>query len=194
MTSKNIGHGLLAVGFLAGAFFTVRGVPLPEGLPPEEAKKVAVESVSWPLYCLAAGAMVVGLVMVRAARKRHTEDSQAIEDNLEALDSSLSNVRERLGRMISDQDIVDVYAVHGWVDEELIDDLATFVEHRESLIHKFDLHTYAEIMSAFAGGERLINRSWSASADGYVDEVWASLKGAEREMLRAGELLAAARG
>jgi len=31
--------------------------------------------------------------------------------------------------------------------------------------------SYADVMSHYAGGERYLNRVWSASADGYVDEV-----------------------
>lgn len=37
--------------------------------------------------------------------------------------------------------------------------------------HVFGLQNYADVMSAFAAGERYVNRVWSASTDGYVDEV-----------------------
>ena len=37
--------------------------------------------------------------------------------------------------------------------------------------HIFGLQSYADVMSAFAAGERYINKVWSASTDGYVDEV-----------------------
>jgi hypothetical protein len=37
--------------------------------------------------------------------------------------------------------------------------------------HIFGLQSYADVMSAFAARERYINRVWSASTDGYVDEV-----------------------
>jgi hypothetical protein len=35
----------------------------------------------------------------------------------------------------------------------------------------FGIQNYADVMSNFAAGERYINRVWSASTDGYVDEV-----------------------
>ncbi len=39
------------------------------------------------------------------------------------------------------------------------------------MIHVFGIQNYADVMSNFAAGERYINRVWSASTDGYVDEV-----------------------
>ncbi len=36
---------------------------------------------------------------------------------------------------------------------------------------QYGLQAYADIMSSFAAAERYLNRCWSASADGYVDEV-----------------------
>ena len=51
------------------------------------------------------------------------------------------------------------------------DDLNTFIEARESIAHSHGLAAYAEVMNCFAAGERYLNRVWSASADGYVDEI-----------------------
>ena len=51
-----------------------------------------------------------------------------------------------------------------------IDDINTFVEARKSIIHRFDMQSYADLMNHFAAAERYLNRSWSASADGYIDE------------------------
>jgi len=53
----------------------------------------------------------------------------------------------------------------------LRDDLNIFANARESMQHVFGLQNYADVMSAFAAGERYVNRVWSASTDGYVDEV-----------------------
>ena len=43
------------------------------------------------------------------------------------------------------------------------------------MIHVFGMQNYADVMSNFAAGERYINRVWSASTDGYEDEVRAYL-------------------
>jgi hypothetical protein len=57
------------------------------------------------------------------------------------------------------------------VDELFLEDLTSFVEARESIAHIYGLNAYGEVMSCFAAGERYLNRVWSASADGYIDEV-----------------------
>ncbi|MCZ6508515.1 MAG: hypothetical protein O7A04_10795 [Acidobacteria bacterium] len=44
------------------------------------------------------------------------------------------------------------------------------IQARESISHRFGLQAYAEVMNAFAAGERYLNRVWSASTDGYIDE------------------------
>jgi hypothetical protein len=67
-----------------------------------------------------------------------------------------------------------------------VDDLGRFAELREVLVSEFGLDHYAKIMTEFALAERTINRVWSASADGYVDEVRTSLA-------RAGSHVSAAR-
>ena len=51
--------------------------------------------------------------------------------------------------------------------------------------HLFGLQPYADIMSAFAAGERYINRVWSASTDGYVDEVKMYLTKAHDQFIEA---------
>ncbi len=57
------------------------------------------------------------------------------------------------------------------VDELFVEDLEMFVDARESIAHRYGLAAYGEVMSCFAAGERYLNRVWSASADGYIDEV-----------------------
>jgi hypothetical protein len=72
-------------------------------------------------------------------------------------------------------------------------DINSFVEARESMIPRLGMQNYADIMSPFATGERLLNRAWSASADGYVDEVRDCIHGAREELRRAKQLLVQAR-
>jgi hypothetical protein len=71
------------------------------------------------------------------------------------------------------------------IDELFAEDLATFVEARESLSHIHGLQVYADVMSHFASAERYLNRAWSASADGYLDEVTAYLDRAQVQFVDA---------
>ncbi len=52
------------------------------------------------------------------------------------------------------------------------------------------LQGYADVMSAFAAGERYINRVWFASTDGYVDEVRGYLDRATQQFREARALFA----
>jgi hypothetical protein len=67
----------------------------------------------------------------------------------------------------------------------LREDLNDFANARESMKHIFGLQNYADVMGAFAAGERYINRVWSASTDGYVDEVHSYLDRATRQIREA---------
>jgi len=68
-------------------------------------------------------------------------------------------------------------------------DLALFVNSRESMIPVYGLQEYADVMNDFAGGERYVNRAWSASADGYVDETWHCVEVARGRLARARDRL-----
>jgi hypothetical protein len=52
------------------------------------------------------------------------------------------------------------------------------------------LQSYADVMSAFAAGERYISRVWSASTDGYVDEARNYLNRATEQFIEARALFA----
>lgn len=84
---------------------------------------------------------------------------------------------------------LDVYDVHRRIDELVPDHLTRFVEARSSIANAFGLQGYADVMSHFAAGERYLNRVWSASADGYIDEVRGYLGRAEAQFVEARDLL-----
>ena len=74
-----------------------------------------------------------------------------------------------------------VYEARFEIDRLLREDLNNFANARESMKHIFGLRNYADVMSAFAAGERYIKRVWSASTDGYVDEVRSYLECATQQ-------------
>ena len=73
-------------------------------------------------------------------------------------------------------------------------DLDIFVENRESIGHAFGLQSYADVMTHFATAERYLNRCWSASSDGYTDEVNTYLARAKDQFTQALELLRSTHG
>lgn len=60
------------------------------------------------------------------------------------------------------------------------------------MVHLFGLQVYADVMSAFATGERYVNRVWSASADGYRTEAITYLNKAAGQFRDASRQLSAA--
>ena len=91
--------------------------------------------------------------------------------NLQILDTSLVNILENLESLNSQPIRLPVYQARFEIDRLLREDLNNFANARESMMHVIGMQHYTDVMSAFAAGERYINRIWSASTDGYVDEV-----------------------
>ena len=171
-------YGSLALfgGFLAGAYVVV----------------AQAETIDWTHYAIAVAVMFVGLVASRAAAKDAAAGDDSHGASLKALQSSLERIIAKVrefGSIDSDEALTEL---HTRIDAELVEPIGDFVEARESMIPLFGMQTYADIMSAFATGERLINRTWSASADGYVDEVRSCLGTALTEFESADKQLAAA--
>ena len=54
--------------------------------------------------------------------------------------------------------------------------LANFPEARDIIVARSGLGKYATVMDVFAGGERKINRAWSAAADGDLGESFENLE------------------
>lgn len=151
---KNFGYLLIAVGFLGGSFLAV-----------EQKEGVAVVPF---LILLLIGA--AGVVMARAAIHRAAHHEDTLAANISAIESSLGAVVEKIRTFDRDKESLDVYAYRHHIDREFPDHLDAFVQARESIAHSFGLQAYADVMNPFAAGERYLNRVWSTSTDGYVDE------------------------
>ena len=141
--------------FLAGAFVSV--------LDPRE--------VNWPWLVLA---LLIGGIGLWLSRKVHKEEAHAghkLSGNIELLSKSLDNILARLELINKNKEELPTYEARFEIDRLFREELNTFADARESMIHVFGMQNYADVMSNFAAGERYINRVWSASTDGYVDEV-----------------------
>ena len=56
-------------------------------------------------------------------------------------------------------------------------------------MQKFGLQSFADVMNPFAAGERYLNRVWSASTDGYIDEAHTYVTKAREQFELALEIL-----
>jgi hypothetical protein len=147
---------LLLIGsFLGGSYLAV--------LAPRE--------VAWAYMVPALIAGMIGLWLHRKAQHRELRSDHRLAGNIETLGRSLDRIRDNLNGICRRGDALPVYEARFEIDRLFRDDLSDFVEARESMIHVFGMQDYADVMSNFAAGERYINRVWSASTDGYADEV-----------------------
>jgi hypothetical protein len=174
MNTKTLSLLGIMAAFLAGAFISV--------LDPTE--------VNWAWFTPVLALGVVALVTYRKAHHVEARSSHRLSGNLEILQTSLANILHNLEIINKDSATLPVYEARFEIDQLLREDLNNFANARESLKHIFGLQQYADLMSAFAAGERYINRVWSASTDGYVDEVRSYLERATLQFREAQELFA----
>jgi len=162
----------IMVSFLAGAFITV--------LDPVE--------VNWRWYLPVLAIGLFALYVYRRAHHTEARSSHLISGNLQTLGASLGNILANLEKLNANSDTLPVYEARFEIDRLLREDLNNFANARESMKHVFGLQGYADVMSAFAAGERYVNRVWSASTDGYIEEVQKYLNRATNQFKEAGAL------
>lgn len=166
---KTLGVILIMSGFVLGAVFAV----------------LQADSVAWPGYV---GALVVGfggVVLFKSAHRAGASDAHHVEGNIGTLATALDNICRNLDELVERREGIPPHEFRFEIDRHFRNDLTAFAEARESMQHAFGLQAYADIMSAFAAGERYINRVWTASADGYIDEVLSYLEKARRQFAEA---------
>jgi len=170
---KTLGYILITAGFLMASYYSV----------------LDTEDVMWPL---AGAGLLIGLVgvgLVQAAIRGRSSAADTIRTSIGKLEESLARIVDSAVRLDEDKESINVYDVHHRIDDDFMDDLDIFVENRESIGHAFGLQSYADVMTHFATAERYLNRCWSASSDGYTDEVNTYLTRAKDQFTQALELL-----
>jgi hypothetical protein len=172
MNIKTLSLLLVMAAFLAGAFIAV--------LDPVKV------NWTWMGGVLLAG--VAGLVLFRRAHHGEASSGHRLTGNMKILTDSLGNILGNLEALCERREDLPVYEARFEIDRQFREDLNDFAEARESMIHVFGMQNYANVMSAFAAGERYINRVWSASTDGYRDEVLKYLLKARDQFAEAHDL------
>ncbi len=152
---QTIAKTLVILAFLAGAFLA--------SLDPT--------TMIWEAFVPVILAGAIGIFLVKRAEIAAAKDSTVLTENRAVLEDRLKNIMANLEQLDGRKDKIPTYEMRFEIDKLFRDDLIEFAEARDSMKHLFGLRAYADIMSSFAAGERYINRVWSASTDGYVDEV-----------------------
>jgi len=152
---KNFGYLLITIGFLGGALASVTDE----------------EKVEWGYFAGAVALGVAGVVVVRTSDRQVGTSEVKLAANIETVEGALGSIVENMTRLDAEKETINTYDVRHKVDELFVEDIGLFVDARESIGHLYGLSAYGDVMSSFAAGERYLNRVWSASADGYIDEV-----------------------
>jgi hypothetical protein len=113
----------------------------------------------------------IAAIMFRKLSHEETKKGDVLQDNKKVLIESLDNILQNLKSLNGRKESIPTYDMRFEIDKLFREDLLNFADARNSMKHLFSLQDYADIMSSFAAGERYINRVWSASTDGYIDEV-----------------------
>ena len=152
---KQIGFILITVGFLAGSLAAI----------------VDLDHVRWGYFAVALVVGVAGVFVARSGHHKLHKSEEKLSENIRFVETSIANIVRSINTLSSEKQSINTYDVRFRIDELFMDDLARFVDARESIAHVYGLAAYGDVMSRFAAGERYLNRVWSASADGYIDEV-----------------------
>lgn len=172
MNTTRIAYLIVAVGFIAAAFYA--------SLDPEV--------VNWSIFLPAIVVGFVGVVMLKRAQSAEARDETRLAAGRETLRRSLDRLLLDLQDLSHRAESLPVEELPGEIDRLLRTDLAAFVEARQTMVQTIGLQGYAQVMSAFAAGERYINRVWSSATDGYRDEALDYLKRAHAQIRQAEEL------
>lgn len=170
---KKTGFLLITVTFLAGSLAAV----------------VDQAEVRWTYFIPIMIVGAVGVFLVHYHERKNTRSQTKLASNLQDIQTSLTNLVEGLTTLNAQKQSINAYDFHARIDELFRDDLAMFAQARESLAHAHNLQVYADVMSHFASGERYINRIWSASVDGYIDEINTYLDKAQSQFTEALEIV-----
>lgn len=152
---KTISYMIVMAAFLGGAFLT----------------SLDQTHVDWMTFLPVIFAGVIGVVMMKREEAAQARSSDRLANDRRVLEESLDNIVRNLEALDGRKDAVPTYDMRFEIDKLFREDLFAFADARDSMKHIFGLQSFADVMSSFAAGERYINRVWSASTDGYVDEV-----------------------
>ena len=170
---KLLGFLLLTIGFLAGAYFLTGAGGDVLGL-------------AFAICFVIAGA---GVVILRVATRKQKAAVEKVTAEVKTVDECLSRLAQGVGALESEKDAIYVYDLPDEIDRRFHGDLQRFVDARESIAVAYGLPAYAGVMSHFAAGERYLNRVWSCSVDGYIDEAHTYLARARDQFVEGHTIL-----
>jgi len=162
---KSLGYILITVVFLAGALAAV----------------VDKQQVQWHYFVIAIAIGAAGIALVHFGKRNIITSEGKLASNMQSIETALACIVKNITQLNAQKQSINTYDVRHHIDRLFIEDINTFVQARQTIAHVYGLAAYGDVMNHFAAGERYLNRVWSASADGYIDEVNAYLEKAREQ-------------
>jgi hypothetical protein len=166
---KKLGYFLVFVGFVAASLVSVTDVL----------------QVNWVHFIIFLIISIIGIFLIRHSEKKETMQAETLSRNMKAIEESLERIVDDVKLIRSEIDPDKPQEVRKRIDKRLPDYLETFIESRKTIAHVHGLQAYGHVMNYFAAAERYLNRVWSASTDGYIDEVTEYMEKSERQFEEA---------
>jgi len=166
---KKLGYVLVFVGFVAASLVSVTDVL----------------QVNWVHFSIFLIISIIGIFLIRRSEKKETMHEETLSTNMRAIEESLVRIVEDIKLIRSGIDLEKPQDVRHRIDERLPDHLEAFIESRKTIGHVHGLQAYGHVMNYFATAERYLNRVWSASVDGYIDEITEYMERSEQQFEEA---------
>jgi len=166
---KKLGYLFVFVGFVAASLVSVTDAL----------------QVNWVYFSVFLIISIIGIFLIRSSQKKETMHEETLSKNMTMIEESLVRIVEDVKLIRSEIDPNKPQDVHQRIDEKLPDHLETFIESRKTIGHVHGLQAYGHVMNYFATAERYLNRVWSASSDGYIDEVTEYMERSEQQFEEA---------
>ena len=156
--------------------------------------KVPAETGGWPdtlpLFALGVTLSIVGLVLWRRATAAQAREEASAVESANDPYVLLQGITEPLDALKADIDGLDTETLSTRVDEILNGFVLPFAEVRQVLVDRLGMEKGAEVLVIVAFGERLLNRVWTAAADGHLPEAQACFPEAYEAFEEANALIA----
>lgn len=162
MKSQIVAYPMMAVGAVSALVFAAG---------PLATSFVFQVSFGASLLLLACGA-----AMRRTGARKDALTGSA-DGEVQQAQAALHSLRRALAQtQTACASIADMPQFHRCVYEATQPPIRDFLKHRQSLLDAYGFGPFAELMIRFASVERTINRTLSASADGFEEEARACLQ------------------
>ncbi|MDP6946482.1 MAG: hypothetical protein QF464_20200 [Myxococcota bacterium] len=158
--------------------------------------KVPAEVGGWPdtwgVFLAGGGIALVGLALWRRHTQQQAKAQSAAVESANDPFKLLQGLADPMETLKTDLETLDTDELTARVDALLNQFVLPFAQVRQVVLDRLGMEKGAEILVVVAFGERLLNRVWTAAADGHLPEAQACFPEAHEAFIEAQAMLAAA--